>query len=888
MKNIRLLSIGFLFLLLCSSLTWGQTDFKWNFGTVDPGDSTTQTAQIANLTVSPVSVGNIFGGTLAYGSMLDSGVPSTGYTGASGGYKAVQAASTGSLSMVPGGSAYFEIILTPAAGYTVTVNSISYGNRSTATGPTTYNFKTDKDQYASNIAVGTVGNISAWEYVAPSCNAVTSEAGVPLHVRIYGSAGTGAASPSSLNWNIDDLDLNVTSVLPYLSVDPWTLSGFSYLLNNGPSTTQTYTLTGVGLDGTAVSVSPPTGFEVTIDGGTTWVTAPNTISLSSYTAPNLSQVITVRLKAGGTQGAKSGNVGNVGGGATNKNCIVSGNIRVPVLTWVQYTNVSTSYIYGQGPSGIMTYTIAGTDLNSGSVTVTSSSANFAISVDSVNWGTSYTIPIVSNGVVATKVWLRLAAGLSVGSYTGNLTASGGGATSVNAPSGGAALIANASLAGAVTAAGLQLFNEDFSYAAGSALNGQGGWYAHSGAGTNPEKMTSSGTGLSFTGLKGSGIGYATTLTSSGEDENHQFTNVNYGTVYASAMINVSAANTAGDYVFHFSDASTFNFYARTFIKSATGGYQIGINKYNGTVIYSSTVYPFNATHLLVIKYTFVNQNQKDSSDYVNLFIDPTPGGTEPTPDLTMGGTGYGGFQGADAANISGVFIRQGTAANMPTLVIDGIKVGQTWAQVTPVDSRALTLTAFIEGYSSGGATMNVAPSNVTVELHNATTPYALVESQTGALSTAGVGTFNFTTAVNGTSYYIVVKTWNTAETWSAAAQSFTAGALSYDFTTAATQAYASNMVQKGTKWCIFSGDVNQDGFINFGDYNIVNNNAYNQVNGVVVTDLNGDLFTNFGDYNIVNNNSYNQIKARTPLLNPSAGIIPPVIKIIKQIKSANN
>ncbi len=96
------------------------------------------------------------------------------------------------------------------------------------------------------------------------------------------------------------------------------------------------------------------------------------------------------------------------------------------------------------------------------------------------------------------------------------------------------------------------------------------------------------------------------------------------------------------------------------------------------------------------------------------------------------------------------------------------------------------------------------------------------------------------------------------------------------------------MVQKGTKWCIFSGDVNQDGFINFGDYNIVNNNAYNQVNGVVVTDLNGDLFTNFGDYNIVNNNSYNQIKARTPLLNPSAGIIPPVIKIIKQIKSANN
>ena len=61
MKNIRLLSIGFLFLLLCSSLTWGQTDFTWNLVQgYAPGDSTTQTAQVPNLTVSPVGVGNIF------------------------------------------------------------------------------------------------------------------------------------------------------------------------------------------------------------------------------------------------------------------------------------------------------------------------------------------------------------------------------------------------------------------------------------------------------------------------------------------------------------------------------------------------------------------------------------------------------------------------------------------------------------------------------------------------------------------------------------------------------------------------------------------------------------------------------------------------------------
>jgi hypothetical protein len=202
-------------------------------------------------------------------------------------------------------------------------------------------------------------------------------------------------------------------------------------------------------------------------------------------------------------------------------------------------------------------------------------------------------------------------------------------------------------------------------------------------------------------------------------------------------------------------------------------------------------------------------------------------------------------------------------------------------------TRTLTLTAFLQGYTNtGGTAMVHAPSAVTVELHDATTPWGLVESQTGALSTAGVGTFTFSTAVNGTNYYIVVKTWNTVQTWSATAQSFTSGALSYDFTSAATQAYASNMMQIGTKWCFFSGDVNQDGFVNLGDYNIVNNNAYNQVNGVVVTDLNGDLFSNLSDVNIVNNNSYNHINARTPLLNPSAGMSkPPVMVNRPQMKN---
>ena len=189
---------------------------------------------------------------------------------------------------------------------------------------------------------------------------------------------------------------------------------------------------------------------------------------------------------------------------------------------------------------------------------------------------------------------------------------------------------------------------------------------------------------------------------------------------------------------------------------------------------------------------------------------------------------------------------------------------------------SLRLTALIQGFYNGST---MIPDTVTVELRNAFSPYNLVQSQKGVLNSAGNGTFSFLTAANDTSYYIVVKTWNTVETWSARGQSFTSGELSYDFTNAATQAYQSNMIQIGSKWCIYIGDLNQDGYVNLGDLILVNNDAYNHVTGSVVTDLNGDLFTNLIDLNIVNNNSYNHITAHTPVFNPAAGMSKPPIMV---------
>ena len=119
-------------------------------------------------------------------------------------------------------------------------------------------------------------------------------------------------------------------------------------------------------------------------------------------------------------------------------------------------------------------------------------------------------------------------------------------------------------------------------------------------------------------------------------------------------------------------------------------------------------------------------------------------------------------------------------------------------------AKSFNLTALIEGFYDGSTMVS---DTVAVELRNATTPYDKKDEAKVVLNSAGSGAANFYKAAETTNYYIVLKHRNSIETWSAAGQSFSGGTLTYDFTSSAGQAYGSNMIQKSTKWCIYSGDM---------------------------------------------------------------------------------
>ena len=151
-------------------------------------------------------------------------------------------------------------------------------------------------------------------------------------------------------------------------------------------------------------------------------------------------------------------------------------------------------------------------------------------------------------------------------------------------------------------------------------------------------------------------------------------------------------------------------------------------------------------------------------------------------------------------------------------------------------------------------------------LRNTSPPYFLIDSSKAILDSLTFrAAFQFTHAVTGT-YYIQLKHRNSLETWSKNGVSYVQDSiLNYDFTFAATQAYGNNEVLKGTKYCLYSGDVTQDGAIDLTDVLQTYNSSSSFATGYVVTDVNGNSIVDLTDILITYNNSTNFISRKTPL-----------------------
>lgn len=189
--------------------------------------------------------------------------------------------------------------------------------------------------------------------------------------------------------------------------------------------------------------------------------------------------------------------------------------------------------------------------------------------------------------------------------------------------------------------------------------------------------------LSYPGTIGNGIGNKVSLGNNGQDVYRAFTSTGLSAtspaLYASAIVNVSAANATGDYFLTLNNAGASN-NAALYIRSNGAGFSFGVQRVagTGTVIYESTVRPYNTNLFIVLKYEFVTTATTD--DVVKLYINPSLVSEPAVANVSYTATGAG--TGADNTTFARLYLYQGTAANAPTLEIDGINVGTTWASVT--------------------------------------------------------------------------------------------------------------------------------------------------------------------------------------------------------------
>ena len=177
--------------------------------------------------------------------------------------------------------------------------------------------------------------------------------------------------------------------------------------------------------------------------------------------------------------------------------------------------------------------------------------------------------------------------------------------------------------------------------------------------------------------------------------------------------------------------------------------------------------------------------------------------------------------------------------------------------------KILNLTAEIEGLYDPVSNIMITDT-AEVYLRNIYPPFSIKDSAKGILSTAGYGTFSFTKADNAVNYYLIFRHRNSIETWSGADMIFLYNNSSYDFTISPSKAYGNNLVLKGAEYCIFSGDVNRDGFIDLSDIVMIHNDASEFTSGYVITDLNGDNIPDLADQLIAYNNSISFISLIRP------------------------
>jgi len=309
----------------------------------------------------------------------------------------------------------------PSTGQSFTVGGINLGTSNLVVTP-------PADYEISTAQYGTYQSIP-FTYT-PSSGTITAQT---IWVRLRGSLSTNiynetltASVTTSTATITQNLALNGSVNQPNINVSTFNLGGFIFNTSaGGPSGVQTFTVSGQNLIA-GIVLTAPTNFEIATTGG---YSGSITLTPISGTVPTTT--INVQLKSTTPPGTYPAiNLTATSNGAIQQNVLLSGAV-VNTATNISSNNTLVGFVYtlGTGPSVTQSFTVSGTLLSAGGITVTAPT-NFSVSSNGLTWVSSFNIPGTS--VNAVPVYVHMNAGLTIVSpgpnYSGNITLTSNGTT----------------------------------------------------------------------------------------------------------------------------------------------------------------------------------------------------------------------------------------------------------------------------------------------------------------------------------------------------------------------------------------------------------------------------------------------------------------------------
>ncbi len=211
-----------------------------------------------------------------------------------------------------------------------------------------------------------------------------------------------------------------TATGPVVTIDS-DITGLDYFEGNGPSAEQTFSVSGINLTADLI-VTAPTNFEISSTSGSGF---SSSVTLTPASGTVVSTTLYVRLAAGLTANTYTNVLTATSTGASSETINVSGIVSpaTPQFTISGGTPAAMNYTFASGgPSNEESIFVEGLFLTS-NITVTAPT-NFEVSLTSGSgFGSSVDLIPSSGTVASTEVFIRLASGLAINSYSGNITVS---------------------------------------------------------------------------------------------------------------------------------------------------------------------------------------------------------------------------------------------------------------------------------------------------------------------------------------------------------------------------------------------------------------------------------------------------------------------------------